>query len=121
MPKALLHGAGKRKNLRPARAIHRLRRVTITTESYEVPRGFDFRKYMADSFGIEKGGRPVEVAIWEVVLRCGSPKTRKLRRGIQYRGPNTATTLTSPAKTWSDTGSGSRGKGFRRTFSTRLV
>ena len=44
-------------------AIHRMRRVTITTESYEVPRGFDFRKYMADSFGIEKGGRPVEAAI----------------------------------------------------------
>lgn len=40
-----------------------MRRVTLTTESYEVPRGFDFRRYMADSFGIEKGGRPVEVAI----------------------------------------------------------
>jgi predicted DNA-binding transcriptional regulator YafY len=44
-------------------AIHRMRRVTITTEGYEVQRSFDFRKYMADSFGIEKGGRPVEAAI----------------------------------------------------------
>ena len=44
-------------------ALHRIRRLTITTETYEVPRGFDFRKYMADAFAIEKGGRPVEVAI----------------------------------------------------------
>jgi len=44
-------------------AIHRIRRVTLTTESYQIPRGFDFRKYMADVFAIEKRGRPVEVSI----------------------------------------------------------
>lgn len=44
-------------------ALHRIRRLTLTTETYEVPRGFDFRRYMADAFAIEKGGRPLEVAI----------------------------------------------------------
>jgi predicted DNA-binding transcriptional regulator YafY len=44
-------------------AIHRIRRIALTTDRYEVARGFDFRKYMADAFGIEKGGRAVEVAI----------------------------------------------------------
>ncbi len=61
-------------------AIHRVRRVTITTESYEVPRGFDFRKYMADSFGIEKGGRPVEVAI-----RFASTQARWIRERKWHR------------------------------------
>lgn len=44
-------------------ALHRVRRLTLTTETYEVPKGFDFRRYMADAFAIEKGGRAVEVAI----------------------------------------------------------
>ncbi len=44
-------------------AIHRIRRITVMTEAYDVPRGFDFRKYMAEAFGIEKGGRAVEVAV----------------------------------------------------------
>ena len=44
-------------------AIHRIRRVTLTTDGFEVPRGFDFRKYMAETFGIEKGARPVEVTV----------------------------------------------------------
>jgi len=61
-------------------AIHRMRRVTITTESYEIPRAFDFRKYMADSFGIEKGGRPVEVAI-----RFGPTQARWIRERKWHR------------------------------------
>lgn len=44
-------------------ALHRIRRVTPTTESYEVPPTFDFRKYAGDAFSIEKGRTPVEVAI----------------------------------------------------------
>jgi predicted DNA-binding transcriptional regulator YafY len=59
-------------------ALPRMRRVTITTESYEVPRGF--RKYMADSFGIEKGGRPVEVAIRFASTQARCQKTTA-RRG----------------------------------------
>jgi predicted DNA-binding transcriptional regulator YafY len=43
-------------------ALHRIRRITTTTERYDAPRDFDFGRYMADCFGIEKG-RPVEVAI----------------------------------------------------------
>jgi predicted DNA-binding transcriptional regulator YafY len=44
-------------------ALHRIRRVTLTTESYEIPKGFSFRKYMAEAFAVERGGRAVEVAI----------------------------------------------------------
>lgn len=44
-------------------ALHRIRRITLTTERYEIPPDFDFRKYMAGALAIEKGGRPVQVAI----------------------------------------------------------
>jgi predicted DNA-binding transcriptional regulator YafY len=44
-------------------ALHRIRRITLTTERYEIPADFDFRKYMAGALAIEKGGRPVPVAI----------------------------------------------------------
>ena len=44
-------------------ALHRIRRVTPTTERYEIPDDFDFRKYMAGALAIEKGGKPVEVAV----------------------------------------------------------
>jgi predicted DNA-binding transcriptional regulator YafY len=44
-------------------ALHRMRRATPTTESYESPADFDFRRYMADSFGIQKGDKPVAVSI----------------------------------------------------------
>lgn len=44
-------------------ALHRIRRATPTTESYEVAKDFDFRRYMSEAFSVIKGGRPVEVAI----------------------------------------------------------
>ena len=44
-------------------ALHRFRRATLTTESYEVQPGFDFKAYMADAFAIQKGERTVGVAI----------------------------------------------------------
>lgn len=44
-------------------ALHRIRRVTLTTETYEVPADFDFRRYQAEAFALERGGRPMEVAI----------------------------------------------------------
>jgi predicted DNA-binding transcriptional regulator YafY len=44
-------------------ALHRIRRATPSTETYAVPKDFDFRRYMAEAFSIIKGGRPVEVAI----------------------------------------------------------
>ena len=44
-------------------AIHRMKRITVTTDAYEIPRGFDFKKYTAESFGIEKGTRAAEVVI----------------------------------------------------------
>jgi predicted DNA-binding transcriptional regulator YafY len=44
-------------------ALHRVRRATPTTGSYEVPADFSFRKFMADAFGVQKGDKPVDVAI----------------------------------------------------------
>jgi predicted DNA-binding transcriptional regulator YafY len=47
-------------------ALHRIRRVTTTTERYEIPADFDARAYLGEAFAIEKGAkgaRPVEVAI----------------------------------------------------------
>ena len=44
-------------------AMHRIRRCTLTTEPFDIPRGFQFKRYMADAFAIVKGGRPVDVAI----------------------------------------------------------
>jgi predicted DNA-binding transcriptional regulator YafY len=44
-------------------ALHRIRRAFVTTGSYEIPPDFNFRRYMADAFGIQKGDKPVPVAI----------------------------------------------------------
>jgi predicted DNA-binding transcriptional regulator YafY len=44
-------------------ALHRIRRITLTTERYEIPDDFDFRTYMAGALAIEKGARPAPVAI----------------------------------------------------------
>lgn len=44
-------------------AVHRILHVALTTDSYEIPASFDYRRYMADSFSIEKGTKPAEVAI----------------------------------------------------------
>jgi predicted DNA-binding transcriptional regulator YafY len=44
-------------------ALHRIRRATPTTESYEMPKGFSFRQYMADAFAIQKGEKAVDVSI----------------------------------------------------------
>lgn len=55
-------------------AVHRIRRITVTTEAYEVPREFDFQRYAADAFGIEKGTKPVQVKI-----RFGPRQARWIR------------------------------------------
>ncbi len=44
-------------------ALHRIRRATMTTGSYEVPADFNFRRFMSDAFSVQKGGRPVSVRI----------------------------------------------------------
>jgi predicted DNA-binding transcriptional regulator YafY len=61
-------------------AIHRIRRITITTDTFDIERGFEFRKYMAEAFGIEKGGRAVEVAI-----RFGPRQARWMRERKWHR------------------------------------
>lgn len=44
-------------------ALHRIRRATLATSSYEIPPTFRFDQYMADAFAIQKGERPVAVSI----------------------------------------------------------
>jgi predicted DNA-binding transcriptional regulator YafY len=44
-------------------AMHRIQRVTATTESYAIPADFDPRQYLGEAFGIEKGKKPVSIAI----------------------------------------------------------
>ena len=61
-------------------AIHRIRRITVTTDAYDVPRGFDFKKYTAEAFGIEKGGRASEV-----VIRFGPRQARWIRERRWHR------------------------------------
>ena len=94
-------------------ALHRIRRITLTTERYEIPADFDFRKYMAGALAIEKGGKPVQVAIrfaarqarwirerrWHpsariqeeigggIVLRMTVAETSELRRWVLQFGP----------------------------------
>jgi len=52
----------RRKDIRTF-ALHRIRRVIRTTETFEVPPRFNFKKYMEDAFGIQKGDTPVHVSI----------------------------------------------------------
>jgi predicted DNA-binding transcriptional regulator YafY len=44
-------------------ALHRILKATATTEPFRPDPGFDFKAYMAGAFSIEKGARPVNVAI----------------------------------------------------------
>jgi predicted DNA-binding transcriptional regulator YafY len=44
-------------------ALHRIRRIALTTEAFTIPASFDFRRYAAGAFAIEKGSRPIEVAV----------------------------------------------------------
>jgi predicted DNA-binding transcriptional regulator YafY len=44
-------------------ALHRIRRATLATASYEIPPDFRLRDYMADAFAIQKGEKPVAVSI----------------------------------------------------------
>lgn len=44
-------------------ALHRIRKATLTEEPFEPDPEFDFKAYMGDAFGIEKGARPINVAI----------------------------------------------------------
>jgi predicted DNA-binding transcriptional regulator YafY len=61
-------------------ALHRIRRVTVTTESYTVPKEFDFRKYAGDAFAIEKGERPVNVTVRFAARQARWIRERKWHR-----------------------------------------
>jgi predicted DNA-binding transcriptional regulator YafY len=66
-------------------AIHRIRRITVMTEAYDVPRGFDFRKYMAEAFGIEKGARAVEVSVRFAPRQARWIRERKWHRSARIQ------------------------------------
>lgn len=65
-------------------ALHRIRRLTLTTERYEVPPDFRFEAYMADAFGIEKG-RPVAVAIRFAPRQARWIRERKWHRSARIQ------------------------------------
>jgi predicted DNA-binding transcriptional regulator YafY len=44
-------------------ALHRIQRMTVTTDGYEIPSDFNPQAYLTSAFAIEKGGRPVSVVI----------------------------------------------------------
>jgi predicted DNA-binding transcriptional regulator YafY len=66
-------------------AIHRIRRIALTTDSYDVAAGFQFRDYMAGAFGIEKGGRPVEVAVRFAPRQARWIRERKWHRSARIQ------------------------------------
>ena len=55
-------------------ALHRIRRIVLTTAAYEIPASFDLRSYLARGMTVEKGGRRLEVAI-----RFGARQGRWIR------------------------------------------
>jgi predicted DNA-binding transcriptional regulator YafY len=66
-------------------ALHRMRRVTVTTEPYEVPAGFRFRDYMADAFAIQPGGKPVAVTIRFAPRQARWIRERKWHRSARVQ------------------------------------
>lgn len=61
-------------------ALHRMRRVASLSEHYEIPANFDFTRYAGDSFAIEKGQAPVDVAI-----RFRPKQARWIRERLWHR------------------------------------
>jgi predicted DNA-binding transcriptional regulator YafY len=55
-------------------ALHRIRSLTVLDEGYAIDPGFDFAAYMGRAFSIEKGVRPVSVAV-----RFGPRQARWIR------------------------------------------
>lgn len=58
-----LAGWDKRRRAVRDFALHRIRSVTVLDETFTPEPGFSFKKYMANAFSIEKGGRLASVAI----------------------------------------------------------
>jgi predicted DNA-binding transcriptional regulator YafY len=58
-------------------ALHRIRRAVVTTERFEMPPRFSFKKFMADAFGIQKGEKPVDVSIRFAVRQARWIRERK--------------------------------------------
>jgi predicted DNA-binding transcriptional regulator YafY len=61
-------------------ALHRIRRIALTTDGYDIPADFDARSYFGAAFAIEKDGRPTEVAI-----RFGPRQARWIRERRWHR------------------------------------
>jgi predicted DNA-binding transcriptional regulator YafY len=59
--------------------------VRTAYRDLEIPRGFDIRKYMADSFGIEEGARPVDVAVRFAPRQARWIRERKWRRSARIQ------------------------------------
>lgn len=75
-----LAGWDKRRRAVRDFALHRIRRVTVLDETFTPEPGFSFKKYMANAFSIEKGGRLASVAI-----RFGPRQARWIRERPWHR------------------------------------
>jgi predicted DNA-binding transcriptional regulator YafY len=67
-------------------AIHRIQRVTATTESYAIPKDFNPRQYLGEAFGIEKGTRAVAAAIRFTPKQARWIRERKWHRTARVEG-----------------------------------
>lgn len=66
-------------------ALHRMRRPVVLDEKYEIDRAFRFEKYMSDVFGVEKGGRPMEVSIRFAPRQARWIRERKWHRSARIQ------------------------------------
>ena len=58
-------------------ALHRIRRTVLTTEPFQKPPRFSFKRYMEDAFGIQKGEKAVDVSIRFAVRQARWIRERK--------------------------------------------
>ena len=65
-------------------ALHRIRRLTVTTEPFTIPRDFSFRRYAADSFGVEQG-RSIEVQVRFAPRQARWIRERKWHRSARIQ------------------------------------
>jgi len=66
-------------------ALHRIRKATPTTETYEVRKGFSFRKFMADAFALQKGEKAVTVQVRFAPRQARWIRERKWHRSAKVQ------------------------------------
>ena len=67
-------------------ALHRIRRTVLTTEPFQKPPRFSFKRYMEDAFGIQKGEKAVDVSIRFAVRQARWIRERKWHPTARIQG-----------------------------------